>query len=58
MKKDNYDKIMSYLDVIEDELSKVAKSVGHCGFSEYRNAVQVGRERQIWDIIAVICDGQ
>lgn len=30
-----YLKIMSYLDIIEEELNKVAKKVGSCSFEEF-----------------------
>lgn len=32
MSKKDYDLCMSYLDVIESELNKIAKEVGHCSF--------------------------
>jgi hypothetical protein len=35
MKIENYMKIMSYLDVIESELNKVAKIVGHISYDEF-----------------------
>lgn len=35
MKKSNYIKIMFYLDVIENELNKLAKLNGHCSYSEF-----------------------
>ncbi|MGK0440218.1 MAG: hypothetical protein ACJA0N_000003 [Pseudohongiellaceae bacterium] len=40
MKKENYKKIMSCLDVIETELNKVAKSVGHVSFEEFTSKDQ------------------
>lgn len=35
MKIESYRKIMSYLDVIEAELNKVAKAVGHVSYEEF-----------------------
>lgn len=35
MKTENYNKIMSYLDVIENELNKIASVVGHCSYKEF-----------------------
>lgn len=35
MSKKNYDLIMSYLDVIECELDKIAAHVGHVSFKEF-----------------------
>ena len=35
MKKKNYDLIMNYLDIIESELNKIAKEVGHKNFQEF-----------------------
>ena len=35
MDKKSYDEIMSYLDIIEAELDKVAKIVGHVSYKEF-----------------------
>lgn len=35
MSKESYEKMMSYLAVIEAELNKVAEAVGHCSFDEF-----------------------
>lgn len=34
---ESYEKMMSYLAVIEAELNNVAKAVGHCSFDEFIN---------------------
>lgn len=35
MKAENYRKIMSLLDIVEAELNKVARAVGHESFEEF-----------------------
>lgn len=42
MSVENYNKIMSYLDVIENELNKVAAIVGHCSYDEFINGEFTG----------------
>lgn len=41
MSKTNYDKIMSYLDIIEAELNKIAQCVGHVSYSEFTRLTEV-----------------
>lgn len=35
MSKENYEKCMACLDIIELELNKIAASVGHCSYEEF-----------------------
>jgi hypothetical protein len=35
MNVNDYNKVMSYLDIIEDELNKIAKAFGHPSFDEF-----------------------
>ena len=42
MSKDNYDKCMSYLDIIEVELNKIASNVGHCSYEEFMAGEMTG----------------
>lgn len=37
MSKETYNKIMEYLDIIENELDNIAKVVGHCGYAEFNS---------------------
>ena len=39
MSLDNFKLIMSYLDVIEIELNKIADAVGHPRFDEWPNVI-------------------
>ncbi len=40
MKRSNYKKLMSYLDIIETEMNKVAKAVGHPSYEEFFSKTQ------------------
>lgn len=40
MNKDNYEKIMSYLDVIDLELDKISFEVDHPSFKEYTQGLR------------------
>jgi hypothetical protein len=42
MSKEDYDKAMGLLDIIEDELNKVASVVGHCSYAEYTSGDYTG----------------
>jgi hypothetical protein len=35
MKINDFDKVMTYLDIIEVELNKIAKAFGHVSFNEF-----------------------
>lgn len=35
MSKENYEKCMACLDIIELELNKIAAIVGHCSYEEF-----------------------
>ena len=37
MSKETYNKIIEYLDIIENKLDNIAKVVGHCSYKEFNS---------------------